>query len=83
MSEQSLAKIQRGTISEVILDRLKPEIDSQALIVISDLKQSFRAGTLTHEMSIALIAKLVAFEDLEMGLKQKIKIGNKIREEEL
>lgn len=81
MSEIRLAKINRARISDALLSAIDPVLKELETIIVTQLKQDHRSGTLSYEQSISHVSKLVVLEDLKENLKGKIKIGNKAQED--
>ena len=76
-----LEQMNTGRVANVVLDNLRPELDALKREAIEKSKSLFRAGT--HELAayMSAAAQLVALEDLEIKLRQKINTGTRAAEE--
>lgn len=70
-----IAKMNTGRRVSLALEVLGPEIDLVRKDCIARMKQMYRADAATEVKLLAAVGELVAMDNLEIKLRQKIRSG--------
>lgn len=81
MREKDHETLNQGRISAILLEQLKPTLESQERSIVARIKAEYRAGKATHDMLVAAIAQLCSLEDIETDLRAKVTRSERLREE--
>lgn len=74
-------KINTGNMATIAYNKFEGVVLSQQYYLLSQAKANFRAGQLSHDQHVALLAGLNALDDILTVLKQQIIAGSKVQKE--
>lgn len=81
--EKRLTVSNEGRMSSMLLSNLRPILDLLTQEVLVSIKQDFREGKPELSKMLANSARLCTLEDIEIRLKQKIKVAERLGEENI
>jgi hypothetical protein len=75
MTEEGLGEINRGKMSRVLLENLKPELSHLRETAVLKLKHMYRDGSYTESKMLAAVAEICALDNLEDRLQGNTRRG--------
>lgn len=81
--DKKLALLSHGNLATIALDKFASEVEAQKENLLSSAKAGFRAGTLSHDSMVGLLASLVALDNVVSSLQRQVRTANSVRAKEL
>jgi hypothetical protein len=75
-NDKRLNLISRGNLATIALEKFALEVELQKEALLNQAKGEFRAGRITHDAMVGLLAGHIALDNVMSALKSQVLSGN-------